>query len=111
MLKVQAGHVQEGRQMFALWIEGYPGNISFFTCKVKVTTPNLYKTSKCQSIHGLRFAGSRMLKNLWSYNHRIYLFNVFEMPVSGYQGAAGFHAASSNPNIVDWDLGAFFDQR
>jgi len=34
MFKVQAGHVQEGRQMFAKWIEGYPTrlkNVRYFS--------------------------------------------------------------------------------
>ncbi len=33
------------------------------------------------------------------------------MPIPGYQGAPGFHAAGSDPYIVDRELGAFFNQR
>ena len=52
-----------------------------------------------------------ILVALGSYHHRLYLQNLSKMPISCYQRASGFHAAGSNPNIIDRDLGTLFNQR
>lgn len=48
---------------------------------------------------------------LGSHYHRLNLINLSKMAVSGDQRTAGFHAAGSDPDVIDWDFGASFNQR